>query len=207
MLGFPKATECGRHLPKKAIYAKFNMDNAAKEKFDAEISRIAIVNEVTPKTTTLAVGTWIQGFYVLLVSLKRKEYDPRVIAQLPKLIDQKMVLLLECGGEGQLAVYHGKLICSPWRSLSDCGLQLNGLDLDAAWESLITQIGGIQIEGGNNMMYPRLRVAKDLLSDDGSIFIAIDHNEHLYPIFLAHKCEVLTKFQNEVPQICHDALA
>ena len=151
MLGLPKSTECSRQLPKKAIYAKFNMENAAKDKFDAEVSRIVIVNEVTPKTTTLAAGTEIQGFYVLQVSLKRKNYDPRVIAQLPKLIDQKMVLLLECGGEGQLAVYHGKLICSPWRSLSDCGLQLNGLDLDAAWESLITQIGGIQIEGGNTL--------------------------------------------------------
>lgn len=151
MLGLPKSTECSRQLPKKAIYAKFNMENAAKDKFDAEVSRIVIVNEVTPKTTTLAAGTEIQGFYVLQVSLKRKNYDPRVIAQLPKLIDQKMVLLLECGGEGQLVVYHGKLICSPWRSLSDCGLQLNGLDLDAAWESLITQIGGIQIEGGNTL--------------------------------------------------------
>ena len=127
------------------------MDNAAKDKFDAEVSHIVIVNEVTPKTTTLAAGTEIQGFYVLQVSLKRKNYDPRVIAQLPKLIDQKMVLLLECGDEGQLAVYHGKLICSPWRSLYDCSLQLNGLDLDAAWESLITQIGGIQIEGGNSL--------------------------------------------------------
>ena len=127
------------------------MDNAAKEKFDAEVSRIVIVNEVTPKTTTLTAGTGIQGFYVLLVSLKQKDYDPRVIAQLPKLIDQKMVLLLECGGEGQLAVYHGKLICSLWRPLSDCSLQLNGLNLDAAWESLITQISGIQIEGGNTL--------------------------------------------------------
>lgn len=151
MLGFPKSTECSRQLPKKAIYTKFNMDNAAKEKFDAEISRIVIVNEVTPKTTTLAAGTVIQGFYVLQVSLKRKGYDSRVIAQLPKLIDQNLVLLLECGGEAQLAVYHGKLIYSHWRSLSECSLQLNGLDLDAAWESLITQIGGIQIENGNTL--------------------------------------------------------
>ena len=29
-----------------------------------------------------------------------------------------------------------------------------------------------------NMMYPRLRIAKDLLSDDGAILITIDHNEH-----------------------------
>ena len=30
-------------------------------------------------------------------------------------------------------------------------MQLNGLDLDAVWESIITQIGGIQIEGGNTL--------------------------------------------------------
>lgn len=28
-----------------------------------------------------------------------------------------------------------------------------------------------------NMIYPRLRIAKDLLSDDGAIFISIDDNE------------------------------
>ena len=29
-----------------------------------------------------------------------------------------------------------------------------------------------------NMIYPRLRLSKDLLSENGVIFIAIDHNEH-----------------------------
>lgn len=29
-----------------------------------------------------------------------------------------------------------------------------------------------------NMIYPRLKLAKDLLADDGAIFISIDHNEH-----------------------------
>ncbi len=29
-----------------------------------------------------------------------------------------------------------------------------------------------------NMIYPRLKLAKDLLAEDGAIFISIDHNEH-----------------------------
>ena len=32
MLGLPKATEMSKQLPKKAIYAKFQMNTAAKEK-------------------------------------------------------------------------------------------------------------------------------------------------------------------------------
>jgi len=151
MLGLPKSTQCSRQLPKKAIYAKFNLDNAAREQFDSNVSRIVIVNEISPKTTTLAPGKKIQGFYVLQVSIKRKDYDERAISLLPKLIDQKMVLLLECGGEGQLAIYHKRLIYAPWRSIEGCGIQLNGLDLDAAWENIIVQIGGIQVEDGNTL--------------------------------------------------------
>lgn len=151
MLNLPSKTECFRPLPKKAIYAKFNLDNAVKEKFDSNVSRISIVNEISPNTTTLAAGNEIKGFYVLQVSMKQKDYDERVISQLPKLIDQKMILLLECSGEGQLAIYHGKLICSNWKPLDDCKIQLNGFDLDAAWEDVIVQIGSIQIEDGNTL--------------------------------------------------------
>ncbi len=151
MLGLPKATECSRQLPKKAIYAKFNLDNAAKERFDSNVSRISIVNEISPSTTTLAAGNEIKGFYVLQVSMKQKDYDERVVSQLPKLIDQKMILLLECSGEGQLAIHHGKLICSNWQPLADCKIQLNGFDLDSAWEDVIIQIGSIQIEDGKTL--------------------------------------------------------
>ena len=40
MLGLPKTTEMSKQLPKKAIYTKFQMNTAAKEKIDADISRI-----------------------------------------------------------------------------------------------------------------------------------------------------------------------
>lgn len=50
MLGLPKATEMSKQLPKKAIYAKFQMNTAAKEKIDADISRITIVNEIAPNS-------------------------------------------------------------------------------------------------------------------------------------------------------------
>ncbi len=43
MLGLPKSTEMSKQLPKKAVYAKFQMNTAAKDKIDADISRITIV--------------------------------------------------------------------------------------------------------------------------------------------------------------------
>lgn len=44
MLGLPKSTEMSKQLPKKAVYAKFQMNTTAKEKIDADISRITIPN-------------------------------------------------------------------------------------------------------------------------------------------------------------------
>ena len=35
MLGLPKTTEMSKQLPKKAVYAKFHLNTAAKEKIDS----------------------------------------------------------------------------------------------------------------------------------------------------------------------------
>jgi adenine-specific DNA-methyltransferase len=46
-----------------------------------------------------------------------------------------------------------------------------------------------------NMMYPRLKLAKDLLSDDGVIFISIDHNE---VINLTKICDEIFSSSNRI---------
>lgn len=72
MLGLPKSTEMSKQLPKKAVYAKFQMNTAAKEKIDADISRITIVNEITPAKINIPAGEEVGSFFVLLVALKKK---------------------------------------------------------------------------------------------------------------------------------------
>jgi hypothetical protein len=151
MLGLPKSTELSKQLPKKAIYLKFNMNTAAKDKFDADISRITIVSEISPATTTIAAGESISAIYVLLVSLKHKDYNEATIAQLNRLINQSMVLVLECGSERRLAVYHTKLIQGEWQNADDCKLTLKGLNLDDVWNNIVVQIGSIDVEKGNSL--------------------------------------------------------
>ena len=72
MLGLPKSTEMSKQLPKKAVYAKFQMNTAAKEKIDADISRITIVNEITPAKINIPAGEEVGSFFVLLVALKKR---------------------------------------------------------------------------------------------------------------------------------------
>lgn len=152
MLGLPKATELNKQLPKKTIYSKFSMNTAAKDKFDADISRITIVNEISPQTVKAISATEeVPSFYVLLVSLKKKDYDERTIAQVFKLIDQNMLLVLDYQGEYRLAVYHTKLLQSGWQKAAHCTVQLKGLDLSAIWQNVITQVGNIEIEEGHSL--------------------------------------------------------
>lgn len=151
MLGLPKATELNKKLPKTAVYAKFQMDTAEKAKIDADISRITIVNEVSATKVNIAPGEKVQAFFVLQVMLKRREFNERTLIVLSKLIPQNMVLLLEYDGQSKLAVYHTKLLQTPWSDPKTLSLAIDGLNMDAVWENVIVQIGGIQVQEGNTL--------------------------------------------------------
>ena len=151
MLGLPKSTELSKQLPKTAIYRKFNMSNAEKEKFDADISRLAIVAEISPQTLSITVGETVQSVFVVLVSLKKKDFSDNTIIKVTKLINQNMLLVLECEGESKLAIYHTKLIQSEWKPTDELQLSLTGLNLDEIWESIVVQVGGIDVEEGNTL--------------------------------------------------------
>lgn len=140
MLSLPKSTEMSKQLPKKAIYAKFQMNTAAKEKIDADISRITIVNEITPNNVNIPAGDEVKSFFVLLVTLKRKAFEEKTIATLSKLIPQNILFVLECGNESKLAIYHSKLMQTDWMPTTEQKVELKGLNLDKVWENLIRSL-------------------------------------------------------------------
>lgn len=157
MFGLPTHTEVGTQLPKKSIYAKFAMNTAEKEKFDADISRIVIANAVDGRH--VAEGEKVKSFYVLAVQLKRKEYDPKNIVSLVKLINQNILFALTYENEVQLAVYRTRLVTSNWRPIDDVIIPLNGLNLDTVWDNIVATIGGITIAEGKS-------VTEQIVEDD-----------------------------------------
>ena len=152
MYGLPISTERKKQLPKKAIYAKFDLKPSQRESFDADIARIDIVAVVSAATVpALSEGTEIKEFYVLAVQMKRKEYDSKNIALLTKLIPQQMVLALQFEEQTQFAIYHTKLISSEWKATEDATLSLQGLNLDSVWENIVKTIGHIEVKSGNTL--------------------------------------------------------
>ena len=152
MFGLPISTERKKQLPKKAIYAKFDLKSSQRESFDADIARIDIVAVVSSTTVpALSTGTEVKEFYLLAVQMKRKEYDTKNITLLTKLIPRKMVLALQYEELTQFAIYHTKFISSAWQPTAEAMLPLSGLNLDSVWENIVTQIGQIDVEEGNTL--------------------------------------------------------
>lgn len=151
MLGLPKSTEMSKQLPKKAVYAKFQMNTAAKDKIDADISRITIVNEITPGRINIPAGDVVESFFVLLVVLKKKDFDEKTVATLSKLIPQNILFVLEFEGQSKLAIYHTKLMQTEWKPNESCTIELRGLNLDKVWENIVIDIGGVSVAEGNTL--------------------------------------------------------
>ena len=143
MLNLPEITELHKPLPKSQIYKKFQFSNAQQTKFDADISRIDIVNEVSSRTIpSIQQGKKINIIYVLSVTLKTKDYDSKNIEKISKIIPQNLVFSLQYEEEIQLAVFCEKIFTTSWIHETKATLELKGLNFDEVWENIIKQIEG-----------------------------------------------------------------
>ena len=148
MYGLPQTTEIKKQLPKKAIYAKFELDAQQRDSFDADINRLDLTAFVSPATVPAQT---VKEFYLMCVRLKRKEYNAKNIVLLSRLISQNIVFALQYEDETQLVVFHTKLISSCWKPTEETRIDLSGLNLDAVWENIIKQVGQIDVEEGRSL--------------------------------------------------------
>lgn len=152
MLGLPASTEINKQVPKKTIFAKFEMKPAQRDHFDEDVARLTLVNAISPTTIpALSKGEQIECIYVMSVTLKKKEYDLKNILLLSKLIPQKILFALKYEEYVQLAINHTKLICGDWQPELNYSITLQGLNLDKVWESLVVSIGDITVEEGSTL--------------------------------------------------------
>lgn len=153
MLGLPKSTEIKpKQLPKKSIFEKFALKPAQRDHFDADISKMVIVNAIYQNTLpALQKGDTVDTIYVIEVVLKRPNYDEKNIQMLSKLIHQKILFALHFEDEVQMAIYHTKLISSSWTKEDAIELHLVGTTTDIVWDNLVKTIGGFEVEDGNTL--------------------------------------------------------
>jgi hypothetical protein len=147
MFQLPPATAINKPLYKKAVFEKFNLKATERDRFDADISRMVLVARVSSATVpALTKGKEIEGFYVLQVALKRKDYDSKNILMLQKLIPQKIVFALQYEDQTQFCIFHTRLQQATWMSTSEAAIPLQGLTLDDVWNNIVAIIGGLDAQ-------------------------------------------------------------
>ena len=147
----PHTTEVSKPLPKKAIFAKFGLKAAQRDRFDEDSSRLVSSHEITTRSVPALATVAIQAIFVVTVLLKRRDFDHRNIELLTKLIQQKMVIALLHDEQVQFAIFHERLFFAPWQPADEASLPLTGLSLDDVWQSFVTTIGDIDIKDGNTL--------------------------------------------------------
>lgn len=152
MYGLPQRTEINKPLHKTKVFEKFDLTASLRDSFDADISRMFITHVVAESTIpTIKAGNEIADFYIIEVSLKRREYAPKNIELLAKFIPRKILFVLHFEEKAQFAIHHTKLICSEWQQRDTLNVPLAGLDLDAVWENIVATIGSITVQEGNTL--------------------------------------------------------
>ena len=169
MFGLPATTSINKPLYKKAVFEKFNLKAAERDRFDADISRMVLVSRVSSATvpaltkgkaasereqSELAqrlpsksrLSKEIEGFYVLQVALKRKDYDTNNILMLQKLIPQKLIFALQFEEQTQFCIFHTRLHQSAWMATDEAVITLQGLSLDDVWNNIVATIGGLDAQ-------------------------------------------------------------
>lgn len=152
MFGLPVTTAINQPLSKKAVFEKFNLKAAERERFDADISRLVIIHRIDAGTIpAVQSGKEVKSIWVLAVTLKRQIYNPKNVEMLFRLIPQRMILALQYGDETQLAAFDGMMVTSSWQKTEEHQLALKGIDLDSVWNNLVAQVANVVVAEGKDV--------------------------------------------------------
>ena len=140
MIDFPTATAVHRRLPKEAFYKHLPLTKALKAKFVSDVERIVVENSLTKENLNLNSDSEIKEILLLSMSLKKQEFDGKVIEAIARQNPHKLVFLLMFEDSRQLALYHSKLYRTQWIDASEISLKPQGFSLYEIWESFVEQI-------------------------------------------------------------------
>ena len=140
MIQFPSATAIGRIMPKEAFYKRLSLNTELKEKFVTDVKRITLANSLTAATLNLKPGTEISEILVLVIDLKKQEFDGRIIENIARQNKHKLVFVLRYEESAKLAVFYRKLYSTDWESIDNLRLVASGFTLDDVWNGFLEQI-------------------------------------------------------------------
>ena len=140
MIDFPVATAVHRRMPKEAFYKHLPLTQPLKDKFVSDVDRIFVENSLTKENLNLTADSEIKEILLLSISLKRQEFDAKIVEAIARQNPHKLVFHLTFEDSAQLALYHSKLYRTAWMPSAELSLAAKGYSLSEIWDGLVEQI-------------------------------------------------------------------
>lgn len=154
MLNLPSTTEFQKRIPKQKFYENLTISPALKRAFVNQIKTIYWRNKIAPATVNLAAGEKVTELEVFSIQLNQPSLDEAVLRQIDKQIPYHILFLLEYEGtvqawigykeasSGENAFKVDRYYHTDWTTPDKLDLRLEGLTMDAVYESFVRQIAG-----------------------------------------------------------------
>lgn len=166
MFGFPASTEFGKRIPKQKFYENIDVTPVLKRVFVEQIRLIYWRNKLAATTMNLAAGNTVTEIEIFEVRLNAPQLDESVLRQIDKEIPYHILFILTCEGKAQVWIGYKEAAASgsnafkvsryyhtDWMPEDELHLSIDGLNMDAVYESLVRQIAGdkLQTDSGENL--------------------------------------------------------
>ena len=166
VVGFPQATEFNKRIPKQKFYENLDISPALRRVFVDQIRLVYWRNKLAASTLNIAAGEAVAEIEVFEVRLNEPQLDEAVLKQIDKEIPYHILFILTCDGKAQAwigykeAAASGSNACTvsryyqtDWMLEDELRLSIDGLNMDAVYESLVRQIAGdkLQIDSGESL--------------------------------------------------------
>lgn len=156
MLDFPQSTVFGRRIPKQKFYEHLQLDGEVKKIFVEQVRLITWANKLSPATMNIADGEEVTEIEVFHIKLTGNELDHRALMLMDKQIPYHILFLLErADGLYRMEIAYKEANLSgtnafqikqgyhtEWMEKNALSLSLDGLDMDALYETIVRSIAG-----------------------------------------------------------------
>lgn len=154
MFGFPVSTEFNKRIPKQKFYENIEVSPAVKHIFVGQIRIIYWRNKLAAATLNLAAGDAVTEIEVFEVKLNVPQLDEAVLRQIDKAIPYHILFVLTYEDKTQAWIGYKEVSSggnvfkvsryyhTDWMTEEELKLTVDGLNMDAVYESLVRQIAG-----------------------------------------------------------------
>jgi len=179
MLSLPKSTEFKRRIPKQKFYENLSITPELKRAFVEQVSVIYWRNKLAPTTLNVGQGENVTELEIFEIKLNQPSLELKILQLMDKEMPYHILYLLEHNDEYQAWIgykemnlakagtfkvnsyYHTK-----WLALDKIPLQIDGLHMDAIYDSFIRQIAGERLRFDNDNEVESKSTIKDAIERD-----------------------------------------